>query len=317
MPTDNPAGVPIVGPGTPYITPAMLIEAPTGISWSTIPGQNATKDEKLAAVLNICVRATSAVNGYCNQPLRATIDTEQFTGPGDFRCQNQPNGVTRLLSSRFPVASIVSGRVTPAAAFPASWQTIPANQFRPEKPLVGVYGSSAPSGSGTGGQAILLAPGWVSWGFGRLSSTVETTFINGWPHAALTQRAIAGTGVLQVDDITGWLGAGGNIYGGAGQEFVQVTAVTPTVLGAISGSGTLTLASPLTFTHDPGVLVSTLPGSVQQASIYFAVAQALTRGATATAVQSIGGSTTGGGPATTENYNKLAKDLIHTYRRTI
>lgn len=317
MSTDNPAGVPIVGPGTPYITPAMLIEAPTGISWSSIPGPNATAEQKLAAVLNICVRATSMVNGYCNQPLRATVDTEWFTGPGDFRCQVQPNGVTRLLSSRMPVASIVSGQVTAAAAFPPAWQTIPANNFRPEKPMVGVYGSSAPGGSGTGGQGILLAPGWVSWAFGRLSSSVEATYINGWPHSALTQQATAGTNVLQVDDITGWVGAAGNIYDGDGQEFVSVTTVTPTVLGAISGPGTLTLSAALTFTHQPGVLVSALPGSVQQASIYFSVAQALTRGATATAVQAIGGSSTGGGPSTTADYTNLAQQLIHTYKRVV
>lgn len=317
MPTDNTTGVPIVGPGTPYITPAMLLAAPTGISWNSIPRTTATPAERYAEQLNICVRATSAVNGYCNQPLRATLDVETFYGPGDFRCQNLPNGVTRLLGSRSPVASIVSGRVSAATSFPASWQDVAADQFRPEKPLIGVYGSSAPGGSGEGGQGILMAPGWVTWAAGRMATMVEVTHINGWPHASLTQPATAGTNGLHIDEIVGWLGAAGVIYDDDGQEFVQVTAVTPAINGAVTGPGTLTLASPLTYNHDPGVLVSSLPGSVQMASIYFAVAHALTRGATATAVQSIGGSSSGGGPSTTADYTDLAEKLVHTYRRTI
>lgn len=318
MPLDNPSSVPIVGPGAPYITPEMLRAAPTGIAWSSIPSIKATAAQQLAEISNLCVRATAMIDGYCNQPLRATIDTEEFTGPGDFRCQLQPGGVGRLLASRSPVTSIVSGQISSSASFPRSWQTIPANQWEPERPLIGVYGTTAPGGSGSGGQGILLAPGWVSWMFGRQSSRVQVTYINGWPHTATTATAAAGATSLAVDDITGWTGAAGTVFDDGGiQEFVSVTTVTPATVGAISGPGTLTLSAGLSFGHQAGTLVSTLPASVHQAAIYFCVAQALTRGATATTVQTVSGGASGGGTASQEAYIKMAQNLIHTYRRVI
>ena len=318
MPVDNPAGLPIVGPVTPYITPAMLTAAPLGISWNSIPSPTATADQKLAEQLNICARATSMVDGYANQPLRATLDTEVFIGPGDFRCQNQPgSGVTRLLASRFPVLNVVSGQISASGSFPRQWQAIPANQFEPDVPLLGVYGSSAPSGSGEGGQGILLAPGWVTWAFGRNAWRVQVSYFNGWPHGALNQAAAVAATALSVDDITGWAGAAAVIYDTRGQEFVTVNSVTPNIPGSQIGPGTLNLAQPLTYAHAAGVLVSTLPAAVQQACMYFAVAQALTRGATATAVQATGGGATGGGPMTSDNYNQLAQGLIHAYKRRI
>lgn len=266
---------------------------------------------------NICFRATADVDEYCNQPLRATVDIEQWTGPGDFRCQNQPTGVTRLLASRSPITAVLGGRVSSSASFPRSWQAVSANQFEPEIALLGVYGTTAPGASGGGGQAILMAPGWVTWLFGRLSSRIEVTYLNGWPHASLTEACTVGDTTMAIDDITGWLGAVGNLYGQALQESVLVTTVTPTTTGAFSGPGTVTLASPLSFSHQVGDIVTSLPGSVIQATILYSVAQALTRGATATAVQSLGGGVTGSGGLSATDLIARAEKAIHSYRRTI
>ena len=318
MPAENPAGTPVVGPGTPYITPDTLTAAPTGISWSTIPQRAATAEQQYAELLNLCNRSTAIIDQFCNQPLRATVDTEDFTGPGDFRVQNQPTGVTRILASRSPVTTIVSGQVSNSASFPRSWQTIPANQFEAEKPLIGVYGTSAPGASGGGGQGILLAPGWVTWLFGRLSSRLQVTYINGWPHAGLTATAAVGATSLTVDDITGWTGAAGMIYDSGGvQEFISCTTITPATTGAISGPGTLTLASALVYPHSKGTVVSSLPASVQQAAIYLCVSQALTRGATATAIQNVSGGSVGGGAAQSEQYQKMGLALVTPYRRVM
>lgn len=317
MPVDNPSGVPIVGPGTPYITPAILVEAPTGIAWSTLPDRVSTPAQQLAAQLNICVRASGLADKAVNQPLRATVDVETFQGPGDFRVQNMANGVTRILTSRSPVLSVVGARVSSATAFPRAWRTIPANQLEPEKPLLGVYNTSAPSGAGSGGQAILLAPGWVGWSYGRQGSRVEVTYINGWPHGSLIASATAGASSLHVDDITGWVGAAGTVYDGAQQEFITCTAVTPDITGAISGPGTLTLSAALTFPHLPGTLVTCLPAAIMQACIYYATAQALTRGATATAVQSLGGGASGGGPQSVGELIKLGDELMHSFIRVV
>jgi len=245
------------------------------------------------------------------------MDVEELTGPGDFRCQNQPTGVTRLLLSRSPVTAVVSGQVSASTAFPRSWQSIPGNQFEIEKPLIGVYGTTAPGAAAGGGQAVLLAPGWVTWAFGALSSRIQVTYTNGWPHTSLTAAATAGSTSLAVDDITGWLGAVGNVYDAGQQEAVACTAITPNTAGAVSGPGTLTLASALQYNHTIGVLVTSLPPSVQEAAIYYAVAQALTRGATATAVQALSGSTAGSGPGTSNTYIAMAEAKIHPYRRVI
>lgn len=317
MPVDNAIGVPIVGPGTPYITPAILTAAPTGIAWNTIPDRTSTPAQQYAEQLNICVRASSMADRAANLPLRATVDIEPFHGPGDFRLQIQSNGVARVLTSRAPILSVVGGRISAATSFPRKWQTIPADQFEPEKPLLGIYSTSAPSAAGSGGQAILLAPGWITWNNGRLGSRLEVTYINGWPHGSLIAAATAAASTLHVDDITGWTGAAACIFDGNQQEFVTCTAVTPDTAGAISGSGVLTLSAALAFPHQAGTLVTCLPASITQACIYYATAQALTRGATATAVQSLSGGASGGGPQSVEELIKLGDSLIHSYIRVV
>lgn len=258
-------------------------------------------------------------SGYVNQPLHATIDTEQLTGPGTFRFQLE-NGTGRawLLLSRSPVTSVLGGQITPAAAFPPQWTALAANQFRIAQPVIGVYGTTSPGGSGDGGQAVYLAPGNATWLFGRNAYDVQVTYINGWPHTSLTAPATAGARLITVDDCTGWgppagmsSGATGTLYDEGQQEVVTCVAASAT-----SGPGVLSLAAPLNYAHSYGVLCSTLPGSIQQATIYLAVAQALARGATATSVQAIPGSMVGQG-ANMKDFEDAGKRILHTYRRVI
>lgn len=311
-------GVFVTGPSTPYVSPEMLMAAPTGISWSTIGSASGkpTQAEIFAEVANICARASAMVNSMVNSTLRATVDTETLYGPGDFRCQLQPNGRARLLMSRLPIISVVGGQWTPASAFPAQYTPIAANQFRVERPVGGSFGSSAPGGSGDGGQSILLAPGIITWAFGRLAYEVQVTYVNGWPHCSNTAACNSGDTSIQVDDITGWLNATGTVHSSSGQEVIQVTSVTPATTGAITGPGTLGLATPLVYQHQMGTIVTTLTDSVQQAVILLCVAQALVRGATATTVQAIPGSrsNTTAGPAGLED---MARRLLNAYKRVI
>lgn len=317
MPVYNPSSIPVVGPGTPYVTPSVLLQAPTGISWSSIPVRNATTDQQLAAQLDICHRATALIDGYCNQPLRTTIDIENVVGPDGWRMQIRPNGTARILLSRWPVTQVISAQITAAAAFPAAYTSIAATAFRVEKPLLGVYGSSAPAGAGEGGQAVLLAPGYVSWSAGRGGFELQITYANGWPHGSLTTAATVGATTIQVDDIAGWAGANGVIYDSGLQEAVTCTAAAPATTGALSGPGTLTLASGLRYAHTIGTLVTTLPGGVIRAAILYCVAEALTRGSTATTVQMQPGASQGGGGKGPEEYASEAELLVHPFRRVI
>jgi hypothetical protein len=322
VPVFSPEIVPVDGPNTPYITPGMLLSAATGIQWSSIGGpgnSRPTVEQQYAEQLNICHRATSMVSGAVNQAFHATVDNEQLTGPGDFRFQLQNNsGRARLLLSRTPVTNILGGQWTPASAFPAQWTLIAANQFRIEQPVLGIYGTTSPSGAGDGGQSILLAPGIITWWFGRMAYDIQVTYINGWPHGSLTAPAAAGATTISIDDCTGWgpptgstSGASGIMYDAGQQETVTCTAASAT-----SGPGTLTLSRGLSYAHSYGVMVSTLPGAIVQATILFAVSQALTRGATATTVQAMPGTSIGPG-ASPETFEKLAKSILAPYRRVI
>jgi hypothetical protein len=309
----------MMAPGsTPYVTPEILTSAPTGIAWKTIPRINSTALQQEAEQINICSRATSMTDSACGGVLRATIDTETIYGP-DYRMTVQPwQGNCRVVLQRWPIIDIMSGQLSNSAAFPPQWQTIAANQFIIEHPILGSYGTAAPSDTGDGGQSILLAPGYVTWENGRLGYALQVTYVNGWPHTALTATAVSGSTTLTVNDTTGWapftsggLGMTGLIFDGADQETINCTASTTT-----SGPGTLTLAAATTFTHQHHTVVTTLPQQIMEATILFATYQALTRGATATTVQTISGT---GSATASGGYDLVsqAKALLAPYRRTI
>jgi hypothetical protein len=310
--------VTVAGPLTPYITPQILTNAPTGISWATIPSMKATAAQQEAEQMNICLRATSMVEATANNVLRATIDTETLYGP-DFRVTiNRNTGVTRCELSRSPVTQVLGGQFSNAASFPPQWVPLAADQFAIDRPIIGLYGSSAPSNAGDGGQSVYIAPGNISWANGRHGYQIQVQYVNGWPHCSLTASAAAGATTVQVDDCTAWgppsgtsTGAAGIIYDGNDQEAVSCLAASAT-----SGAGILTLAAPLSFGHGAGVVLSSFPAQVMQATILFATAEALVRGATAT----VAGTISGTGVATSSSHYELmqvAKELIWPYRRVI
>lgn len=312
----NPSGVPVYGPSAPYITPAMLLGFATGIAWNSWPARNSTDQQRYAAQLNVCARATGMVDLRLNMPVRATVNVETFRGPGTFEVQNDAAGVTKILTSRNLVTAVLGGRISASGAFPPSWTTIPADQFEPANSVGTAPGSTAPGAAGDGGQTIRLAPGWVNWWAGRESSRLEVRYVSGWPHASLSAAAAAAETTVAVDDITAWDGAVGVVYDDV-QEAVTVSSVTPDVADAVTGPGTLTLTVGLSNPHEAGVLVSCLPANIQLATAYLASAEALQRGATATAVQAISGSSTGGGPQSAADYVKMAYDMIDNYGRVI
>jgi hypothetical protein len=314
----NPAG-----PLSPYVTPSLLTSAPTGISWSTIPpGRDVTPAQRLAEQSNICQRATGMADSYCNQVLRATLDTEVFRGP-DYRVTVlNGSGNGRIILQRWPVLDVVSIQIAPDAVFPRQWTTITAGHYEPEYPPIGVYGSTAPSSAGEGGQSIIIESGWINWGLGRNGWVIQVQYYNGWPHCGLTANATAGSTTIQVDDCTGWAitspfsgitGATGTVFDPGQQETVQVTASSVT-----AGPGTLTLAAPLSFSHTSGILVSSLPQSIQWAVIKYGASIAMTRGSTATTVQTIpGGGDATGGVTNTNRFAAEAQQMLQPFKRVL
>lgn len=309
---------------TPYVLPATITNAPTGISWSIIPFPKATSAQQLAEQTNICWRASGIVDAYCNQVLRATVDNEQLSGP-DYRVTVQNStGTARIILARWPVTQILAVQIAAAGTFPRQWVNVPANMWDIEYPVLGIYGSSSPSAAGEGGQSVLLAPGYLDWWMGRNGYRVAMSYVNGWPHTSLTASASAGASTLFVDDVTGFVGASAFIYDGSLTETVSVrsvSALTPLTLPngggtAQAGPGTLTLTSPLVNAHPGGVLVSSLPQDILWATILAATTQALEAGITAVTIQNIPGALAYGG----RGWNDLVTEyqrILTPYRRVV
>lgn len=309
---------------TPYCTDTELVAAPSGISWSSIPaGRDVTDEQRLAERVNILGRATARVDGYCNQPLRATSSIEQLTGP-DFRVVVQNStGNARIILSRWPILSITSVKVSPNV-FPRSWTTLPSGYYDVEHPALGLYDSVAPSASGGGGQSIVIAPGYLDWRWGRNGYVVRVADVNGWPHCSTTAAVAVGATSIPVDDCTGWavtgetgtVGSAGVVYDSGSQETVLVSAAS-----VASGPGNLTIPSPgMLYGHPAGVMITALPQSAIDATILFSVAAALVRGATSTTVRQIpggAGGVAGAGGKSPPDLIKEAKALIHPFRRTV
>lgn len=327
MTTPMPLGI------TPYISPTTLTSAPTGVDFSTIPDVDSSPAQINAEQWNMCMRATSMVDQFCGQLLRASIDTEIARGP-DYRVTVGPKaggasltpygGITgnncRVIMSRWPVMAVNSVKVCPNSLWPRVWTSVTAGFFEPEYPPYGFFNSSSPADDAYGGQAIIIAPGWVDWCYGRNGWVIQINYTNGWPHTSLTASASAGATQVTVADTTGWAlanfaatvtGATGTFKDGATTESVTVTASSTT-----SGPGTLTLSSALQYPHVNGTILTTLPAAVEQACILFGAAQALVRGATSTTIHSIGGhSQSSGGDIV--GLNSEAEVLLHPFRRMI
>lgn len=287
--------------------------------WGTLPpGSQVTQLQKQAALANVCLLASTEIDGFLNFPIRAVLNTEQEQGPNYRVTVRNSTREGRMILSRWPVTNISSVQVAPAGVYPIQWTPVPAGSYRPEYPVIGHPSPNVPSGSGEGGQAILIAPGYVNWCRGRWGVVVQATYTHGWPHTSLTAAAAAGSSTLSVSDCTAWgpfaagsPGAAGTIYDTlAGQEPISVAAAS-----AETGPGTLTLDSPLAYPHAASVMVSSLPTDVIWAAALFAAAAALTRGAQATVNAAAPGR--GGGGTAVRELKEHGWNLLDTFRRTI
>ena len=281
----------------------------------------------------MCARATSRIDGYISQTLRATVDTELVHGPDYWVTVGPASGGSyptpywgntgaqnaRIILSRWPVLQVTQVQTCPNSTWPRQWTTLPTGYAEPEVPPLSVLSSTAPGGSAEGGQAIIVGGGYINKRLGRNGWAILVTYLNGWPHCSLSAAAAAGDMTIDVNDTTGWAitdyygvtGATGRVVDSGQQEAVHVTSASVT-----AGPGTLTLSSALNYPHQAGVLVTTMPASIEQACIYFATAEALTRGATSTTIHAVGGAaqSSSGGARDLIEEGEL---LLHAYRRTI
>ena len=68
---------------------------------------------------------------YCRQPLRATVNTEQDTGPGGPRVTvDRATEIGSVVTRRWPVTDVAAVQVSEARYFPPVWTVVPAGQYR-------------------------------------------------------------------------------------------------------------------------------------------------------------------------------------------
>lgn len=300
--------------GTPYITPGLLTSAPAGLSWQVVPTLTADAAEQTAQLAYICQQVTSLVDGYLHQPLRATIVTEQNCGPGMPRVAvNRDTGIGELITRQWPVTAVNAVQASPVRSFPPQWSLVPAGQARIRTPVL-MAASGIPASGPSGGNAIDVAAGYIDWCHGRGGWLVSPSYTSGYPHAGLTAATAADAESLTVDDVTGWAGWTGFLLDGPATELVTVTAAQaaapvqlPGLGGTVqAGAGTLTLAEPLQYVHEPGALVTAIPLAALHAAALSAAVIALET-ITAIAAQSSSGNLPGGlGALATES--ELALD---------
>jgi hypothetical protein len=277
------------------VTPELLMQAPTGCDFFSIPPGSplvgVVPQANTAELSNICQRATDLVDQCCKQPLRATTDTLLLYGPG-VRVGAQGNGPATLILKRWPVLQVNSVQVA-RNCLPYVWTAVPGDLYQVQNPVSGLFGSIAPTAAAEGGQGVLVSQQYVNWAYGRDGLAIQVEYLNGWPHAGLTAAAVQGATSLSVDDCTAWAitspltgytGATGTVYDAGAQEVIHVTSASAT-----SGPGTLTLSAPLANAHAAGVIVSSLPQAVGWAAILFCCEIALERGATAMTMMEIPG----------------------------
>lgn len=133
----------------------------------------------------------------------------------------------------------------------------------------------------------------------------------------LTVGYAPGVTSLNVDDITTWgLGIRGTIYDGTYSESATSTAVSgATMTPTPTGPGTVTLASPTTYGHLPGVVWSAMPGAIRWATMLAVKVQALERGSTAVTAQATPGRSSSAGGSAIDRTNDTITKLLLPYRR--
>jgi hypothetical protein len=310
-------------PGTPYITAGMLLARPAGISWNVVPTLTAPGPEQVAQLEQECWTATSVLDRYCHQQLRAQINTETGVGPGQPRVAvDRCTGLTTLVTRRWPVVAVEAVQAAlapPWGQFPPAWAAVPSGQwFIPNPPVVS-SGPAPPTGP-SGGNLIQVAPGFVDWARGRGAWNVMWSYQSGFgPHTSLTDDAAEGDSTLKVDDVTGWAGVTGFAYDSTVTEAVEVAsagAAVPVTLPGVGGTvqagqGDLTLALPLQHAHAKGTVISALPADILRAAALQAAVQALeTLGAII--VQSVSGQMPG-----VANMASEVELILDSYARVI
>lgn len=284
---------------TPYLSPAELVNLPTGVQWQSIPGAKASAAEQTAAQLLLLSGASQWCDAQCGMPLRATSDQEEFAAPGPYATADRW-GVLTIAPRRWPVLSVTTLEVRPSYGRTTDYVALDADDITLE-----TNAGAAELASGAGTRRIRVLASGIVKGTPRGAWSLRLTYVNGWPHSELATAVSSAATTLTVLDGTGFA-AGQTVTLSDGAQSEDAT------ISAVSGM-TLTVPA-LAYKHAAGVVVTALPAPVRLACGYYAAHIALRRGSQATALPPVHQVRTTR-QATETDYLQLALDHLAPYRR--
>jgi hypothetical protein len=279
-----------------YLTVQEYKNAPTSIDYDNlVVGGNATAQD--AELKNVILRASSYMDEYLNQNVVANRATETQ------RVRLNNMGYIALHPNQSPIISLESfyygGSPTNLVAVPDPSQCWFEEQqiLIPLSQMATTYSSAGPLafGPGIGGSQQIFTKYTYVAGF------ANTTVVSG----------TAGASTIVVANPIGIIpGEMLRISDGASSETVYVSS------SYTYGSATLTLASPLLFTHAEGAAIGNMPNAIKQACILITTAfikirgdNSLTMNITTQPQGSIPGSARYGGEIS------MALSMVDKYRR--
>ena len=281
----------------PYLSLQEFKNAPTALDYGNLVagGNQAAQDAELT---NAIIRASSAIDQYCNQILGATLDTEQQ------RTRVKPDGTVRFHPKYFPVVAMTDLQIgwTPNALTAV---TDPSQAWFEEQEIIYPYAQLPQS---------MSSQGPLSFGF-PMSSRAETfikyTYVNGYANTLVSTSASAGaTSIICEDGLGVVAGMGLTIYDGANTERVIVAS------SYTFGSATIPLTAPLAYAHAVGVSVGSLPAAIKQAAILYTSAALKIRGDSALVMAVTNSpSQQAGGSQRVGSDIALAQEILQPFRR--
>lgn len=243
---------------SPYITVAEYKNAPTSIDFDNlvVGGNAAAQDAELA---NAILRASSFMDEYLNQNLRASTQVEtqrvRITGQGTIALHPNNNPVISLSSFEYGADpnSLVSLPDCSKAWFESQQIIIPLANMST------TYSSQGP---------LAFGP----YGAPRQQVFTKYEYTSGYVNN-LIASATATQSTMTVQSADGIVaGMTLRIYDGGNSETIKVAS------SYTYGSTTVPLASPLAYTHASGVAFGNLPTTIKQACILVTTAFLKVRG---------------------------------------
>jgi hypothetical protein len=279
-----------------YLTVQEYKNAPTSIDYDNlVVGGNATAQD--AELKNVILRASSYMDEYLNQNVVANRATETQ------RVRLNNSGYIALHPNQSPIISLESfyygGSPTNLVELPDPSQSWFEEQqiLIPLSQMATTYSSAGPLafGPGIGGSNQIFT---------------KYTYVAGFANTTVVAGTAGASTIVVANPIGIIPGEMLRISDGASSETVYVSS------SYIYGNATLTLASPLLFTHAEGAAIGNMPNAIKQACILITTAfikvrgdNSLTMNITTQPQASIPGSARYGGEIS------MALSMVDKYRR--